>query len=225
MSTIGFIGSGKVGTALARLAVDAGHDVALSNRRGPRSLVDLVQQVGPRARAVTVAEAAADTDIVVLAVPLAAYPLLPTEPLRAKVVLDTANYKPDEHPGHLPDVDLGHTTPYEVTQHHLPESFVVKALSNMFFKHLAQLSRPAGAADRSVLPIAGDDPTAKATVATLLDSLGYDSLDIGALVENRRFAVFGAPANQAHLDPDGGFTAPGRPVTADRLRQLLDQVD
>ena len=62
MTTIGFIGSGHIGSTLARLAVDAGHDVVLSNSRGPETLADLVAELGPHARAATAAEAGGSTD-------------------------------------------------------------------------------------------------------------------------------------------------------------------
>lgn len=221
MTTLGFIGTGKIGGALARLAVDAGYDVVLSNRRGPATLQDLAHELGPRARAVTVEEAARLGEIVIAAIPLTSYLELPAGPLRGKVVIDTANYKPEEHPGQLPDVDQGLTTPAEVMQYHLRESFVVKAFGNMFFKHLGELRRPAGADDRSALPIAGDDSAAKAKVRALLDALGYNTFDVGPLAESRRFASFGAPANRAYLDPEGGFAAPGRPASATLLQRLL----
>jgi predicted dinucleotide-binding enzyme len=73
VTTIGLIGSGNIGSTLAQLAVDAGHDVVLSNSRGPETLADLVDRLGPRARAATAAEAAAAGDIVVVTVPLRAY--------------------------------------------------------------------------------------------------------------------------------------------------------
>ena len=73
MTTIGLIGSGHIGSTVARLAVDGGHDVVLSNSRGPETLTDLVDQLGHRARAATAAEAAAAGDIVVVTIPLKAY--------------------------------------------------------------------------------------------------------------------------------------------------------
>ncbi|MGW3342577.1 NADPH-dependent F420 reductase [Nonomuraea rubra] len=108
-------------------------------------------------------------------------------------------------------------------QTHLPESRVVKAFSTVFFKHLATLGRPAGAPDRSCLPIAGDNATAKRSVAALIDSLGYDTYDAGSLAESRRFAP-GTPAQLAHLDPVGMFAAPGRPVSMADLVKLLGEV-
>jgi predicted dinucleotide-binding enzyme len=219
MTTIGFIGSGKVGSTLARLAVDTGHDVVLSNSRGPQTLQDLVTQLGPRARAAAVSEAAQEADIAVVTIPLKAYTQVPAGPLRGKVVIDTINYNPDRD-GRIHEIDAGHTTAGGLLQAHLRESYVVKAFNNIFFKHLATLGRPAGAPDRSALAIAGDDAAAKTTVAALIDALGYDAYDAGALAESRRFAA-GTPAHRAYLDPVGMFAAPGRPVSAADLADLL----
>src|SRR4051794_9897478 len=109
VTTIGLIGSGHIGSTVAQLAVDAGYDVVLSNSRGPETLDDLVQKLGPRARAATSADAAAAGDIVVVSVPLKAYRQAPAEPLRGKVVIDTNNYYPDRD-GHIAELDDESTT-------------------------------------------------------------------------------------------------------------------
>ncbi|MFI2379263.1 NADPH-dependent F420 reductase [Streptomyces sp. NPDC018964] len=222
MTTIGFIGSGNIGSALARLAVGAGHDVVLSNSRGPETLRELVARLGSRARAAAPAEAAAAGDVVVVAVPVRAYRQVPAEPLRGKVVLDTLNYDPARQ-GSVPEIEAGDTLPHLLLQAHLRDSSVVRAFTTVFFKHLADLARPAGAPDRSAVPIAGDDAAAKTVVVDLIDSLGYDAYDVGPLAESRRFAP-GTPAQLAFLDPDGMFSAPGRPATSADLAALLDEV-
>lgn len=219
MTTIGFIGSGNIGSTLARLAVDADHDVILSNGRSPETLQDLVTQLGPRARAATPVEAATAGDLIVVTIPIRAYRQVPTEPLQGKVVIDTLNYDPARQ-GRVPEIDADGTPAHLLLQTHLTGSHVVKAFSNIYFKHLATLGRPAGALDRSALPIAGDDASAKKAVAALIDSLGYDAHDVGLLAESRRFAP-GTPAQLAYLDPDGMFAAPGRPASADDLAKLL----
>src|ERR687889_394257 len=150
MTTIGLIGSGNIGSTVARLAVDAGHDVVLSNSRGPEILTDLVARLGPRARAATAAEAAAAGDIVVVRVPLKAYREGPVEPLRGKVVIDTNNYYP-ERDGQIPELDDESTTVSELLQAHLPESHVVKAFNNIVAAHLGELARPSGDPERSAL--------------------------------------------------------------------------
>jgi predicted dinucleotide-binding enzyme len=222
MTTIGFIGSGNIGSALAQLTVGAGHDVVLSNDGGPESLRDLVARLGSRARAATPAEAAAAGDIVVVTIPIQAYRQVPAEPLRGKVVIDTLNYDPARQ-GSVPEIEAGDTPPCLLLQAHLKDSSVVKAFSTVFFKHLPELARPTGAPDRSAVPIAGDNAAAKMVVADLIDSLGYDAYDVGPLAESRRFAP-GTPAQLAYLDPDDMFSAPGRPATSADLAALLDEV-
>jgi predicted dinucleotide-binding enzyme len=186
MTTIGLIGSGHIGSTLARLAVAAGHDVALSNSRGPETLADLVAELGPHARAATATEAAAAGEIVVVTVPLKNYRQVPVEPLRGKVVIDTNNYYP-QRDGAIAELDDESTTVSELLQAHLPESKVVKAFNNINYLMLRELARPTGDPGRSVLAIAGDDPEAKATVSRLLDEIGYDAYDVGPLTEGWRY--------------------------------------
>jgi hypothetical protein len=195
MTTWGFIGSGNIGTTVARLAINAGHSVVMSNSRGPDSLASVVAELGPAARAATSAQAAAAGDVVVVTIPLRHYQQVPVEPLRGKVVIDTMNYYP-QRDGEIAALDAETTTTSELVQAHLPRSHVVKAFNNIFFQHLAALARPHGAPDRSALAIAGDDAAAKATVRGLLDEIGYDTVDLGPLAEGwrtqRDTAAYGA---------------------------------
>lgn len=186
MTTIGLIGSGNIGSTLARLAVAAGHDVVLSNSRGPQTLVDLVAELGDRARAATAQEAAAAGDIVVVTVPLRAYRDVPVAPLAGKVVIDTDNYYP-ERDGTFTELEAETTTTSELLQQHLPTSHVVKAFNSIFFANLGELARPSGSPQRSALPIAGDDAGAKATATAFLDEVGYDAQDVGGLAEGWRY--------------------------------------
>src|SRR5687767_6041288 len=95
MTTIGLIGAGNIGSAVARLAVDAGYDVVLSNSRGPETLAELTASLGPRARGATPAEAAAAGDLVVVTIPLGNIEKLPLDALAGKTVIDTNNYYPE----------------------------------------------------------------------------------------------------------------------------------
>jgi len=104
VTTVGFIGSGSLGITVARLAVEAGHQVVLSNSRGPRTLAETAEQLGPRASAATSSEAAAAGDIVVVSVPVKSFPDVPAAPLAGKTVIDTCNYGP-ERDGHIPELD------------------------------------------------------------------------------------------------------------------------
>lgn len=184
-STLAIIGSGMIGSSVARLAVAAGLEVVLSNSRGPETLAGLVAELGGRARAATPVQAARAADLVVAAIPLKAYERLPADALAGRTVLDTANYYP-ERDGHLAALDAGGLTSSALLQRHLAESLVVKAFNTITPHQLVTLARPAGAQDRSALPIAGDDAGAKAAAAGLLDVLGYDTVDIGPLAASWR---------------------------------------
>ncbi|MBE2320721.1 NADPH-dependent F420 reductase [Solirubrobacter sp. CPCC 204708] len=227
MSTIGFIGAGHIGGTVARLAVAAGHDVVLSNRRGPETLAELVEELGPRARAATPVEAAQAGDLVVVTVPFKAYREVPVEPLRGKVVIDTNNYYP-QRDGQFPELDDQSTTVSELLQAHLPESRVVKAFNNISFMHLGELARPSGDPERSALLIAGDDASAKQTVAAFFDSIGYDAEDVGPLAEGWRYdrdtPAYGTPYLAETAGPDEMWS-PGtsRQATAETLRAALAQ--
>lgn len=231
--TLGLIGSGMIGGVLARLAVDAGLNVVLSNSRGPETLVDLVAQLGDHARAATPAEAAQAGDLVVATIPLRAYPQLPAAALAGKVVIDTMNYYPDRD-GHIAELDTGALPSSVLVQRHLAGSHLVKAFNNIDFHRLLTLGRPSGALDRSALPVAGDDEAAKVQVTLLLDRLGYDAVDIGALADSWR----SQPGTPVYVQPyfpaqrPEGLSmeeayrwfqeTPGTVVAADRVRELTD---
>jgi predicted dinucleotide-binding enzyme len=185
MATIGLIGAGHIGSQLARLAVAHGYDVVMSNSRGPETLTGLVAELGPRARAATVVEAAKAGDIVVVTVPLKNYRAVPVEPLAGKIVIDTNNYYP-QRDGQIPELDNESTTTAELLQTHLPTSKVVKAFNHIYAAQLTTDGRPAGAPNRRALVIAGDDLGAKATVTRLIDEFGFDVVDAGPLKEGWR---------------------------------------
>ena len=185
MSTIGLIGAGHIGSQVARLAVRAGHNVVISNSRGPQTLAELVSELGPHARAADPVEAARQGDIVVVTIPLKNYRSVPVEPLAGKVVIDTNNYYPDRD-GRIPELDNESTTTSELLQAHLPRAKVVKAFNHIYASQLTTDGRPAGTPNRRALVIAGDDQAAKATVTKLLDEFGFDTVDAGPLAESWR---------------------------------------
>ena len=201
MTTIGLIGAGNIGQAVARLAVDHGYDVVLSNSRGPETLTDVVDRLGPHAQADTVQGAAERGDIVVVTVPLKAYRDVPVEPLAGKVVIDTNNYYP-QRDGHFAELDDKATTSSSLLQEHLPKSHVVKAFNHIMSAHLTEHAQPAGTTNRRALAIAGDDADAKATVAALIDELGFDVVDLGPLAASWRIEP-DTPGYGPWLDADG----------------------
>ena len=185
MTTIGFIGSGHIGSQLARLAVSQGHDVVMSNTRGPASLAGLVAELGPHARAGTPAEAAAAADLAVVTIPLRGIGTVPVEPLAGKIVIDTNNYYP-QRDGHVAELDEESTTVSELLQRHLPTSKVVKAFNHIAAAQLTTDGLPAGMPGRRALVAVGDDRDAVATVGALLDSFGFDVVALTPLSEGWR---------------------------------------
>ena len=185
MATIGFIGSGHIGSQLARLAARSGYDVVMSNSRGPETLAGLIKELGPKARAATPDEAAKAGDMVVVTVPLKNYRAVPVDPLVGKIVIDTNNYYP-QRDGHIRELDEESTTTAELLQGHLPKSKVVKAFNHIYAADLTAHALPAGTAGRRALVIAGNDPEAKAKVTRLIDQFGFDVVDAGPLAEGWR---------------------------------------
>jgi 8-hydroxy-5-deazaflavin:NADPH oxidoreductase len=177
---IGIIGAGNIGTTLTRRLRALGHEVAVANSRGPDTLAALAAQTG--ARAAEVGDVARDADLVVVTVPQGRVPDLPADALAGlapgAVVVDTGNYYP-QRDGRLDGIEEG--TPESRWVEQQLGHPVVKAFNNIQAAHLLELGRPAGDPQRVALPVAGDDPDAKAVVVRLVDDLGFDPVDAGGL--------------------------------------------
>jgi 8-hydroxy-5-deazaflavin:NADPH oxidoreductase len=183
---IGIIGAGHIGGTLTRRLTALGHQVSVANSRGPESLSDLARQTG--ATAVTVTEAARNGEIVVVTIPLKAIPKLPRNlfdgTFENVVVVDTCNYYPQQRDGRIAEIEDGMPESRWVQQQ-LGRS-VIKAFNNIYAQHLMDLGRPAGDPNRIALPVAGDDPAAKAKIMHLVDELGFDPVDAGTIDESWR---------------------------------------
>lgn len=222
MTGIGIIGSGAIGSAIARLAVAAGHDVLIANSRGPESLAGLVDELGPRARAGDARAAAAFGDVAVLTVPLAAYRHLPLDALADRTILSTGNYYPHRD-GRIEELDTLTSTTAEYEQSLLPGTVLTKAFNNVLAHHIPAL---ADSEPRTALAVSGDGAGAKTIVASIVESLGFDTVDAGTLAESWRTEPgSGAYTPVYAADPEGmardHLADPGAPVTAERLRELL----
>ncbi len=181
---IGIIGAGFVGRTIGTLAVRAGHEVMLSNSRGAHTLFSMRYATGCTTG--TVDEAAAFGEIVIIAIPLAAYRTVPVAPLTGKTVIDANNYYPARD-GAIPELDSGATTTSELLAAHLPQSTIVKAFNAIPMVQLETDGKPAGTPERRALPLAGDDAAAKALVAGLYEAFGFDTVDAGPLSAGWRF--------------------------------------
>ena len=185
MTTIGIIGAGNIGSQVARAAIATGHDVVISNSRGPETLTDLVQELGDHARAGTSTDAAEAGDFVVVTIPLKNIDQVPVEPLAGKVVIDTNNYYP-QRDGHIAVLDDEQETTLGLLQKHLPDSRVVKGFNHIMSGDITTDGSPAGTADRRALATAGDDESAKQVVTTLYDQFGFDTVDAGSTDDSWR---------------------------------------
>jgi 8-hydroxy-5-deazaflavin:NADPH oxidoreductase len=185
MTTIGIIGSGHVGTNLAKAAIAHGYDVVLSNSQGPDSLAGVVAELGPRARAAAAEEAASAGDFAIVAIPITTVDQVPVEPLAGKVVIATINYFP-QRDGHIAAIDNGSTTAPGVLQAHLPASKVVRGFSMLDAADMSGDGHPKGDPKRRALALAGDDAAAKQLVIRLYDEFGFDAVDLGGLDESWR---------------------------------------
>jgi hypothetical protein len=199
---IGIIGAGNIGGNLTRRFAALGHEVSVANSRGPETLADLAQETG--ASAVAVTEAATGAEVVVVTIPEKNVPTLPAGILDGLapggVVIDTGNYYPQQRDGRIEEIENG--TPesrWVAAQLGHP---VVKAFNGIYASHLLTEGKPAGSPGRIALPVAGDDPTAKAVVIELLDQIGFDGVDAGGLEDSWRQQP-GTPVYGADLDADG----------------------
>jgi predicted dinucleotide-binding enzyme len=211
---IGILGAGKVGTVLARLAIGAGYRVLIANSRPASSIELTIDVLAHGAEATTALDAAARADIVILALPLGkAVPrekggTLPVDELRGKLVIDAMNYW-WEVDGIRPDLTDSEVTTSEIVAAFLPESRLVKAFNHMGYHDLDEGARPAGDPRRKAIALSGDDADANDVVAEFIDSLGFDSVDLGPLDEG------------AVLEP--GRELFGANLSADELRAVVEQ--
>ncbi len=208
---IGIVGTGNIGSTLARLWVAAGHEVVLSYARDPARLRDLAQSLGPSASAGTPAEAAGAGDVVVLSVP---WPQLDAAlaavgGLDARVLVDTCN--PFASPGGPLDLPAGGMSAALEVARRAPTAQVVKAFNTLYFVTLGERAglRAAGGVPLA-MPVSGDDSDAKELVSTLVRDAGYEPVDIGGL---------GGAARQEPGGPVYGDELTAAEVR-DRLRDL-----
>jgi predicted dinucleotide-binding enzyme len=185
MTTVGIIGAGNIGRALARGLVDRGYDVVIANSRGPETLADLAEALGDKARAATAQEAAEAGEFVIVTVPLKAYREIPVAPLRGKTVLDTNNYY-WERDGHIAELDQKRTTTSQMLQEHLPESTVVKAFNHIMAADILTDGSPAGTPGRRALATSSDSADGVALITRIYDEFGYDTVNVGPLSESWR---------------------------------------
>ena len=177
---LGIVGAGKFGTTLARAAVAAGYDVAISGSGPADDIALTVDVLAPGARAATTDEVVRHADIIVLAVPTHRFRELPRDLFAGKILVDAMNYwEPVD--GDDPELTTAADGTSMIVQQHFPSARVVKSLNQLGYHQLEENLRPKGAPDRIAIAAAGDDRLAVRQVMRLIDRLGFDPVDAGPL--------------------------------------------
>lgn len=199
---IGIIGAGQIGGTLTRRLTALGHEVFVSNSRGPGTLAALAAETG--ATAVSVTEAARAGELVVVAIPEWEVRNLPGDLFAGirddVVIVDAGNYCPPHRDGRIDDIEAGMTDSRWVARQ--LGRHIIKAFNTIQARHLMDLGRPAGTPGRIALPVAGDDNAAKAVVLRLVDELGFDGVDAGGLDQSWQQQP-GTPVFATDLDAEG----------------------
>ena len=176
------LGAGHAGPSIARLAIRAGYPVAIATSGDPEDIALITELVIPGAQPRWAADAVADAGTVVLAIPLHRFLDLDPGLLNGKLVVDAKNYWPASD-GVLKPFTGGGSS--EIVARRLAGSTVVKALNHIGYHELEDRARPAGTPDRRAAGVAGDDPVAVATIAGLVDQMGYDPVRFESLRAGR----------------------------------------
>lgn len=196
MTKIAILGAGKVGTSLARVAVEAGYRVDIAASGSAERIALIVEVLAPGAHATTVAEAIEGAELVVLALPLHKFRQLDVSLLAGHLVLDIMNYWTPVD-GEISEFDDAPEGTSVLVQRAIPGARVVKTLNHIGYHELEEQRRAAGASDRVALGAVGDDPAAVAQVLDFLERIGFDAIDGGPLANGVAFQpgspLFGAP--------------------------------
>src|SRR5262245_22286129 len=199
---IGIVGAGMIGSTMAKLWADAGHEVRLSSRH-PEELAPIVSGIGKNAAATTPADAAAFGEVVMLTVPLKAVPEVAKDlaPLvTGKVVIDTGNSyeKRDGSAAHDATAHPKGSAGWAAVQ--FPQARWVKGFNTVYFKVLESEAHRAG--DRVGIPLASDDAAAMENVAGLVRDAGFEPVIVGALDCGKAFEPGTATYNTGMSGPE-----------------------
>jgi predicted dinucleotide-binding enzyme len=203
---LGIVGAGKFGTTLARAAITAGYDVAISGSGTAEEIALTIEVLAQGARAATTDEVVSHADVIVLAVPTHRFRELPGDLFAGKILIDAMNYwQPVD--GDDRELTAAPDGTSAVVQDHFRSARVVKSLNQLGYHQVEENRRPKGAPDRIAIGAAGDNQLAVRRVLELLDRLGFDPVDAGPL------------RNGVALEPDGSPIAVT--YSADELLQLV----
>ena len=177
---LGIVGAGRVGTTIARAAVAAGYDVAISGSGAADRIALIVDVLAPGARPLSTDEVVHSADLIVLAVPMHRFRELPRDLFAGKILIDAMNYW-EEIDGVDPELASAPAGTSVIVQRQFPSARVVKSLNHITYYKFDEGRRPHGAPGRIAMAAAGDDRAAVAAVMQLIDRLGFDAVDAGPL--------------------------------------------
>lgn len=192
---LGILGAGKLGVVLAQLALKAGHRVSIAGSGDVSKIALTIEVLTPGAVAASKEEVCKTADIVILALPLGKYQMIPADLLKGKLVIDAMNYW-WEVDGENPTLNDNSSV---LIQRYLSGAHVVKAFSHIGYHDLSDSSRPTGASDRKGVAIAGDSPNDLAVASQIVDDLGFDPVVLDSLVAGKVLQP-GGPVFGAHVD-------------------------
>jgi 8-hydroxy-5-deazaflavin:NADPH oxidoreductase len=199
---IGFIGAGKNARTMARHLLLSGHEVVLSNSRGPQTLTDIIAELGHGASAGT-REDAVTADLVIRAVNwVDAKKAVEGIEWDGKILVDATNAHVDSPPDvSAADVArsraaLNGRTSSEILADWTPGARLVKSISNIPMAWISDFSlkKP-----RTAIFTSGDDANAKRVVIDLLNQIGFAGIDLGSLAEGGAMHELGAPLSGVEL--------------------------
>ena len=200
---IAVLGAGHVGPVIARMALDAGFEVAIATSGSPENLELITQVVMPGVEARWAADAVRNADMVVLSIPLHRFPALDPALLAGKLVVDAMNYWAPAD-GVVPMFQDQRLSSSEVVQRRLTQSTVIKSLNQISYQDLENGRRPGGSLDRHAIGVAGDDSNAANAVAEVINRVGYDPVLLGSLRAGRVLQpggpVFGAVLTRSEFE-------------------------
>jgi len=200
---IAVLGAGHVGPVIARVATAAGYPVSVAASGDPEDIGLITQVLAPGAEPRWAADAVADSDLVVLAIPLHKFASFDPGLVAGKLVVDTMNYWPPIDGGQqmFDDPQYGSS---EIVQQRLAASTIVKTLNHIGYHELDDDRRPVGSSQRRALGVAGDDPAAVGAVADVVERIGYDTVRLPSLSAGRLLEpggpVFGASLRRTEFE-------------------------
>jgi predicted dinucleotide-binding enzyme len=192
---IAVLGAGHSGPVVARIAVEAGFNVSIAASGDPSEIALIARVLAPGAEPRWAADAVADADVVILAIPIHRFGSFDPDLVAGKIVVDIMNYWPpvDGVQEMFEDRQLGTS---EIVQRRLARSTVVKTLNHLGYHEMDDERRAAGSPERRALGVAGDDPAAVRIVADIVERIGYDTVRLDSLSAGRLLEaggpVFGA---------------------------------